>query len=571
MLCGLALALLYGRTQFAGFQDAETMELAHLGRQLQKTSELKTRVLRPIDLWLLERNQGLAPERLASNQFITAEGLPDLRHAPAYPWLLAKLLPNNMPAYDVKTGHAGEWRMVRLGQLSTLLAIGLVYLLGAQLFHTSAAWLAALLFTACEPVWAAAISGRETSLMLLLFLLATNATACLIHQLRAEKPLLRLLLPVGALLLSLIGLVHLRYAGWIFAPTLLMVLGLGGGRRGWGMAIGLLFLLAASATPWTLRNLATTGSAFGYAPYAALAETYRFPEDRLAQSVDFQMDADHIAGEIRWKVRETFPDRMHDFLGWLLGAGLAAALFVSALFIRFATPSASWIRWAAVFASLLLMPASAFFGERMLELIPMLYPIVLVYGAAFFYMLLNRLEARLFVRGALQTLLVILTALPILIRMLPPNPYPSWPTYYPPVVQGVTNMLDNRDWIATDIPWATAWYGDQNSVLLTESLDPFGVILDTIPSLRGLYFTARTLDRPFYDKLIDVDRGSWLPICTGEIAIQPYVHGFLWPSGTDHQMVLLDAPPGEPVEDESETAPAVLRDSESASPPAPTP
>ena len=107
---------------------------------------------------------------------------------------------------------------------------------------------------------------------------------------------------------------------------------------------------------------------------------------------------------------------------------------------------------------------------------------IIIFGVAFFYVLLDRLDlqARLYL-VALKCLLVALTFLPLGLRILPPHAKQPYPPYFPPIISRVSDMLSPREIICTDMPWATAWYGDKISILLPKNIDQYyEIILQTV-------------------------------------------------------------------------------------------
>jgi len=76
-------------------------------------------------------------------------------------------------------------------------------------------------------------------------------------------------------------------------------------------------------------------------------------------------------------------------------------------------------------------------------------------------------------------------------------------------------MLNPREAMCTDMPWATAWYGDRVSILLPKDVDQFYYINDYKQYISGLYITTITKDKPFVSSLLDGPEQSWLPILSG--------------------------------------------------------
>jgi hypothetical protein len=69
--------------------------------------------------------------------------------------------------------------------------------------------------------------------------------------------------------------------------------------------------------------------------------------------------------------------------------------------------------------------------------------------------------------------------------------------------------------MCTDMPWATAWYGNRVSVLLPKDLDDFYEINDYKQYISGIYITALTKNRPFAKDLLTGSEKPWLPLMSG--------------------------------------------------------
>jgi hypothetical protein len=126
------------------------------------------------------------------------------------------------------------------------------------------------------------------------------------------------------------------------------------------------------------------------------------------------------------------------------------------------------------------------------------------------------LQARLYV-VAMKCFLIALTLIPLGLRILPPHAKQTYPPYYPPMISYISNMLTSREVLCTDMPWATAWYGDRISILLPKDIEQFFEINDYKQYISGIYFTPLTKNKPFVSELLDGPEKSWLPILSGRM------------------------------------------------------
>ena len=154
---------------------------------------------------------------------------------------------------------------------------------------------------------------------------------------------------------------------------------------------------------------------------------------------------------------------------------------------------------------------------------------MILYGLAFFSILLDRLDLSLDLYKFGLTLLVVgLTALPLLVTiLLTPAPKLPYPPYYVPFVMRVSELLKPTEIMCTDMPWATAWYGKRTSILMPQTLDDYYEINDYRKYISGLYITTLSKDRPFVSSLVDGREKTWFPIMMGQLPKDfPLKHGF---------------------------------------------
>jgi hypothetical protein len=249
-----------------------------------------------------------------------------------------------------------------------------------------------------------------------------------------------------------------------------------------------------------------------------------------------------------------FSDVVHDLqVKWLtgfaelyqgglrtIGDGLLASIFLTTFFYRFTRGSVNRLRWCLGLALLLMLIMIPFFGVATQRLLYLFWPFALLYGLAFFFILLDRLQLRLpILRMAVIGAVVFLTTLPLILRLLPPRESAPYPPYFPPYISHVSRMLTPEELLCADMPWATAWYGDRTSLLLPLSLDDFYTVNDYTKRISGLYFTTLTRDREYVRSLLTGSYRTWFPIIEGRIPGDfPLTQGF--PLSNMDQLFLTD-------------------------------
>jgi hypothetical protein len=128
----------------------------------------------------------------------------------------------------------------------------------------------------------------------------------------------------------------------------------------------------------------------------------------------------------------------------------------------------------------------------------LLMPLMIVIGSAFFFTLMDRFVTQL---PLLNTTIVIgtlgLCIMPMLVVFTTPTlAYYNYPPYLPTYISFVSRLAPAQQWIATDMPWATAWYGDRVSLWLPESVADLTHINDDVNELAYVLFTPVTFAKP---------------------------------------------------------------------------
>jgi len=283
----------------------------------------------------------------------------------------------------------------------------------------------------------------------------------------------------------------------------------------------------AGISPWLARNAWISGNPLGLAPLSAMNETTSFEGNAFDRNLAPEVPAGRVWRELQTKWMTGLGQWVRRD-AWLLGEGLFFALFLAALFYRFISPPVHRLRWCLILAMLLLGLVAPLYGAETARLMTVFWPLIIIYGLAFFFILLDRLQlpARLFDLGT-TTLVVVLSALPLIFALLPPRVSPPYPPYYPPFVAHVSKMLAPDEMMCTDMPWATAWYGDKTSLLLPATLDQFYEINDYHRRVYGLYFTTLSRNKPYVSGLVTGPEKSWFPILEGRIPTDfPLNQGF---------------------------------------------
>ena len=538
------LAITYNLREFRNFSNPEAMDQAQLARNVAEGRGFTTGFIRPLSLHQVARQKGTADFGLGAPH-------PDVANAPLYPLALAGLM--KLAPFEFGIRNPAEFRSYQpelliawFNQGLLLLALGLTYRLGKRLFDGLVAWTAVALLAGTELFWRFSISGLSTMLVLVLVLALANTLASLESGARAQPAqpgqppqppggvaeLLFLALLAGALV-ALAGLTRYSLALLIVPVVVFLALSLTGGRRVAAIVVALV-AFAGVLTPWLVRNYQLSGVPFGVAGFAASEETERFPGQKLPRSLH-PRDAATPADLDKVAVGEYF-DKLGVNLGRViqddlpkLGGNWVTGLFLAALLVRFRNPGLVRMRGFLVVALLVLAAAQAL-GRTHLStaspevngenLLVALAPLVFVFGAGFFAMLLDQLDlqfppARRLVIGVF----VAICSLPLLLTFVGPRKTPvAYPPYYPPIIQEAAGWLKPDEVLMSDMPWAVAWYGHRPCVWLTWDISRDFTALHQQKPVQGLYLTPLTMDGRFLSQMLKGEERVW-----GRFAVESLV------------------------------------------------
>jgi MFS family permease len=473
---------------------------------------------------------------------------PDIMHPPLYPAMLAAAFSIVKPSFAVGTGSRDifrpeQWVIIPFNHLCTLIAGLLLFLVARELFEKRVAVLATALYFLSNSVWSMSILGIGIPLATAWVLAAIYCCVLAVQGREADPAskmwILQFVLSIFFCILA--GLT--RYGTAVIAGALALYIGLSfKDRRGaYATIFVLAFLLGVS--PWMVRNKMISGAFFGMAPQVALNGDDPTLENTYERSLHPDTRKGVIFAQVRARTVRNFL-RYYNGEARAPGDGLVALLFFATFFYRFARDPAHRLRWGLLLAFVTLVGLGAVLGDPTIRLLYILWPMMLVYGAAFFYVLLDRLQLRLpILRYAVAGVFLVLTALPLVLTLMLPRAAIPYPPYYPPYISHICRMLSEDELLCTDLPWATAWYGNRNSVALPRTIDEFYEIHFKTRLISGLYFTTVTRDRPYVRSLANGEFRSWFPILEGRIPGDfPLTQGFGLPVNSPHsdQLFLTD-------------------------------
>ncbi len=514
----LVVVMVYTATQFRGLKTEEAMDYAQLGRNFSVQDGLVTKCVRPMTMWKMSTR--------TANENSQIFGHPDLLHPPAYPVVLGAgfkffdLI--GVDVFGIPEGpgvpmHAEQWVVLAVNHFFAILTGGLLFLLGKRLFSREIGFLGMTIYYLSDLVWRDSISGLNIS-MAVFFIMASFYTmiVAMLNKRDGEAKLYWVAPYLFSIVFAAIAFLT-RYVAIAAVPGLCLFAWLMSGRLRGGtrFVVIFVFLYALMISPWLVRNYQICGNPVGMVGYAALEDSPKYPDNSLAREPNPEVT---ILGSVKtlkekWILNYSGKDSV---AVPAMGGGILMSFFIVAFFYHFIRPQVNYLRWGVGISLLLTVLIAGFFSESSICMIHAFWPFVILYALAFFYILIDRLDlgVRLYDIG-LKLLIVLLGALPFFLTLMPPHENGTYPPYYVPAIGKVSELLNPREVMCTDMPWATAWYGDRVSILLPKDVEQFYQINDYKQYISGLYITTLTKNKPFVRQLLDGPEQSWLPIMSG--------------------------------------------------------
>ena len=520
----LGLMVIFTACQFRGFNSEEAMDYAQLGRNMAQYNRYVTQCVRPVSIAHVSANT------FDGDSLIGAH--PELFRAPGYPALLAvgfkffdlvgvNLFPDSTSLRGGVAYPAEQWVIVPMNHFFAAMTGLLTYLIGRKLFSHKIGLLSVLTYFMSLIVWEDSLYGTGIP-VLGFFVVGTFYFALLsmIHR-RERRPALNWMLLFLVSVLFGAAAFMTNYAAIAVLPGVALFILLMGTRthRNGHLAFFYLVFVFAAVSPWLLRNYQVADAPLGLAPHLALIDSAKYPGDALMRTLtpEFSLFKDLTLVKAKWS--QNFA-ALYTNGFTTLGGGLLIAFFLVTFFYRFVRVHVHNLRWGVGAAMGLFFVGAGCFSESALHVYHIFWPFVILYGIAFFFILLDRLDISInLYKQALTGLVVGLTALPLLVTiLLSPAPKTTYPPYYVPFVMKVSELLKPTEIMCSDMPWATAWYGKRISILLPQTLDDFYNITDFQGKyISGLYLTTLTKDKPFTSELFGGPDKSWFPITMGQL------------------------------------------------------
>ena len=507
-----SIATVWLMVKFNGFSTPDAMDQAQIGRQLANGQGYTTLYARPLALHLMLARAGQIKSPL-----------PDVSQAPLGPLINAAVLKisgTNIKIPEREVVTPAERAIVIAGTLFFAGALIFCFLLGRRLFDGTLALIGTGLLIATDILWRFSFSGLPQMPMLFFFSAALWVLSLSLDANGAGRRLKTVLLAcVSTLLLGITtlgnGIGLWIYAGfWIYAACVL--------RPRWIVAIISPLVYALPLAPWALHNWRELRNPLGLPIYELARSAGSEP---LALTANFEPFL-----RFRWDIilQNTFEQSLSQVSNFtsFIGFNIVAAAFFFAVFVHtFERWQPAQFRWAALLMWLGAMAGMSLFGvseEISANQLQVLFiPVMVYYGLAFLLGLWDRLEfSQPALRMAFIAVLYLIVSAPLALNLWTTGKRINWPPYLPPLIELFSQWIDKNEAMASDIPWATAWYAGRTSLLLPESIEQFEIIhserLLGAPIV-AIYLTPYSSDRRTYADIVNGRYREWARFVLREV------------------------------------------------------
>lgn len=528
----ITLTLLYLFVQFRGLPSSTAMDQAQIARNLADGKGFSTKYIRPFAIWQLEN----------AGKEVPSENFPDFFNSPLNPFVNSiplRLFKSQWELAPTDLIYVGDRVIAATAILFFLASVAIWYVIGKRLFDQKLSLIGCAIILLTDMMWQFTLSGLPQMLMLFLFSIASLLTLMAMDKRGAPLLVLGLLFGAG-ILFGLMVLAH-GAAIWIFFGWLAFALVYFQPRGVAGLvAVG---ALAIVVVPWLARNYAVSGNPLGIGGYELVAPV-NSGESGYLRSLSGPPPFSGINPLHRLK-NAVFLHAENFFP--FLGMSLAAVMFFVSLMHRFRSKSTAMFRWCV-----LLMWLGAFAGMTFCgvqgdvsrnQLHVLFIPLFVFYGLAFIMVLYARLEVQMpILRVAFLSLIVFLCSLPLLARLLAGQGIAiQWPPYVPPFIAILSDWYEEKEVIASDMPWAVAWYANRPSILLPQTIKDFNKLSDYRvlgSAIHGLYLTPVTGNQRLFGDIYKGAYTDWVFLITRPPNIQGFPLQYFTPLPIDGECII---------------------------------
>ncbi len=356
-----------------------------------------------------------------------------------------------------------------------------------------------ILYVFCDPLLDAAISGMHLNFLALLFIIAA------LGVIKAEKwhaDARPGWWTVSALLVSAFAIAVGTLTDYAFAATLLPLLlyvGISFPTQWKRWVMLCLAVFAFALLPWLARNMNVSRRPFGLRHFL-LWEGTGTNTDKEIRAGDLQRtyDMDNVKLGIRPVLRQVSLNAKTLYETTLkdVGANYLIMFFLVSLMHRWRNETVYRLRRFVFWSLLCTLGWLAVSGPPHRNFLVVFMPIIIVYGTAFFYVMFERLQFRTrLLRYGMIGGFAMLNCVAFVYKILPPQTTNPYPPYSGPMVSAIGRYFSSEVLLASDLPWALAWYGDRGTLYMPRTEEEYMSLNLNLRFITGIYLTHATLDR----------------------------------------------------------------------------
>lgn len=511
----LLLSLTAAYKQFHGPAQETTLLQADMGRQLAEGRGFTTLVNFPQTAALMEvRHPGAGP---------VGELYPEVHHAPLYGLVIAaglRVLPGAWREALFASppvppgGFPADYFLLGLNLALLWLAAWQTFRLGRRLFDDRVGWLGMLALMFSVGVWQQVVLVDGLPLLMVLALAAFQLLAAIEVSSEAGAeggaPLGR---AAGWRWLALGGACALLFLAEYSAGLFVVVMAGYAGARFRGRARWVALLLLAGgflipAAPWIARNIRLTGSPVGLAWQNVALKAGDPTAEPAVQRTLFtteppKLDLAKLGNKGLTALQLNVKEHLWSGGGYFLGA-----FFIAGLLYRFRRDETNRLRWVFTAALVVLVAGQPFLnsGESLRLPVYYLLPELLIFGAGFFFVLVESSPAVCGHGRLAAAVLLVLQSAPLAHDLLEPRRlHFHYPPYYPALFMRIHADISQSSGLQSvgvmaDVPAGFAWYGRHRVWAQPDRIHDFYSIAMEQP-VGALILTPTTLDRPFFAQL----------------------------------------------------------------------
>jgi len=299
------------------------------------------------------------------------------------------------------------------------------------------------------------------------------------------------------------------------------------------------FLLVWS--PWLVRNYKVCGNPFGISLFSFTGSVDGSEMSRL-RGFDTSLSGLSV-GVIRGRLEAGLVD-LPSQLFVIMGQNWIAPVFLVTLLYMFKRREAADFRWL-IFA----MWLCAFAGTSLVgysnanNIFIFFVPILTLYGFAYIMMLWSRLEINIpLFRYTFLGIIYVFSFVPLWenIRAQETKYSVNWPPYCPPYIAIMDQWTTDNEIIASDMPWAVAWYANRKSLEIPVSISDFLNLYDWSElsgNLVGLYLTPVTGNKLLVSEILKGEDKDWAQLVLRGIRSKDFPFHAAVPLGIDSECV----------------------------------